>query len=77
MFTLQTNTMTLAFVTPKSNKAKNRFANLMDKHPECIVEQIKGNRAFLRSKNGKNFFWVDINNNDEWGVIFEKMVCHK
>jgi len=77
LFTLQTNTMTLAFVTPKSNKAKNRFANLMDKHPECIVEQIKGNRAFLRSKNGKNFFWVDVNNNDEWGVLFEKMVCHK
>jgi hypothetical protein len=61
--------MKLAFVTPKSNKAKNRFSNLMEKNPECIVEQIKDNRAFLRSKNGKNFFWVDINNNAHWGVV--------
>ncbi len=60
----------LAFVTPKSNKAKNRFANLMGSNPECIVEQIKGNRVFLRSTNGKNFFWVDIKNDAHWGLEF-------
>jgi hypothetical protein len=60
----------LAFVTPKSNKARNRFANLMDKNPECIVEQVVNNRVFLRSHNGRNFFWVSINNDTDWSVDF-------
>ena len=60
----------LAFVTPKSNKARNRFANLMNSNPECIVEQIKENRVFLRSLNGRNFFWVDIKNDIHWAVDF-------
>lgn len=59
-----------AFVTPKSKKAKNRFANLMDKNGECFVEQLKGNSAFLRSINGQNFFWVDMNNDPHWSVEF-------
>jgi len=63
-------TMELAFVTPKSNKARNRFANLMNSNPECIVEQINNNRAFLRSSNGRNFFWVSINNDTDWSVEF-------
>jgi hypothetical protein len=60
----------LAFVTPKSNKARNRFANLMDKNPECIVEQVVNNRVFLRSHNGRNFFWVNIQNDTDWAVDF-------
>lgn len=60
----------LAFVTPKSTKAKNRFCNLMDKNGECFVEQFKGNRAFLRSHNGRNFFWVDVQNDPHWAVDF-------
>jgi len=63
-------TMETAFVTPKSNKAKNRFANLMEGIDECFVEQIKENRVFLRSANGRNFFWVDINNDPHWSVEF-------
>ena len=59
-----------AFVTPKSKKAKNRFANLMQQNPECIVEQLKGNRVFLRSINGKNFFWVNIQTDTDWSVEF-------
>lgn len=60
----------LAFVTPKSKKAKNRFANLMGSNPDCIVEQIKDNCVFLRSHNGKNFFWVNIQNDPHWAVDF-------
>jgi hypothetical protein len=60
----------LAFVTPKSNKARNRFANLMNSNPECIVEQVVNNRVFLRSHNGRNFFWVSINNDTDWAVDF-------
>ena len=56
------------FVTPKSKKARNRFANLMGKDPECFVEQSKQNRLFLRSANGKNFFWVCITNDSDWEV---------
>ena len=59
-----------AFVTPKSKKAKNRFANLMDSIEECIIEQDKGDRLFLTSINGKNHFWVNINNDTDWEVDF-------
>ena len=60
----------LAFVVPKSKKAKNRFANLMNSNPECIVEQINNNRVFLRSANGRNFFWVNVQNDTDWAVDF-------
>ena len=62
--------LNLAFVTPKSNRAKNRFANLMEGNPDCVIEQIKENSVFLRSANGKNFFWVNIQNDPNWGVEF-------
>jgi predicted nucleic acid-binding Zn finger protein len=58
----------IAFVTPKSKKAKNRFANLMNYDPECIIEQDKGDRVFLTSKNGKNRFWVSILGDADWDL---------
>lgn len=58
----------IAFVTPKSKKAKNRFSNLMEKESECIIEQNKGDRVFLQSLNGKNFFWVNLHNDPNWQV---------
>ena len=58
--------MNTVFVTPKSKKSKNRFCNLMESNPECIIEQDKGNRVFLRSLNGKNFFWVNLQNDSDW-----------
>jgi hypothetical protein len=72
MFDLETfiPNKTKAFVIPKSKKAKNRFANLMDKNPECIVEQVVNNRVFLRSHNKGNTFWVSINNDTDWSVDF-------
>jgi len=57
-----------AFVAPKSSKAKNRFANLMDHNPECIVDKIEGNSVHLGSLNGRNFFWVTIPNDRHWNV---------
>lgn len=59
-----------AFVTPKSKKAKNRFANLMGNNDECVVEQHKGDCVFLRSFNGRNFFWVNLHNDPDWNVDF-------
>ena len=58
----------LAFVSPRSKKARNRFANLMQSNPECIIEQNKGDRVFLRSLNGKNFFWVNLHNDSNWSI---------
>ena len=58
----------IAFVTPKSKKAKNRFANLMNNDSECIIEQDKGDRVFLTSINGKNHFWVSLTNDKDWEV---------
>ena len=48
-------------VVPKSKKAKNRLANMMDNNDICIVEQDKGDgMLFLASQNGKYFFSVIV-----------------
>jgi hypothetical protein len=55
-------------VQPISKKAKNRFANLMSSDGTCIIEQITGDKLFLRSANNKNFFWVKIRNDENWSI---------
>lgn len=62
--------MQTAFVTPKSKKAKNRFANLMDSIDEVIVEQDKISKVFVTSVNRKNHFWVNLNNDPDWDIEF-------
>ena len=62
--------METAFVIPKSRKAKNRFANILQNDSECIVEQHKGDRVFLASANHKYFFWVNLINDKDWEVQF-------
>jgi len=59
-----------AFVTPKSSKAKNRFANLMDRNDECIIEQHRGDKVFLTSANGRNHFWVNLTSDKDWNIEF-------
>jgi hypothetical protein len=56
-------------VQPISKKAKNRMANQMQSCPHCIIEQHKGDRVFLRSMNGKNFFWVNVHNDQDWLLV--------
>jgi predicted nucleic acid-binding Zn finger protein len=58
----------IAFVTPKSKKAQNRFCNLMNRNDKCIVEQHQGTKVFLTSANGKNHFWVNLMNDEDWNV---------
>jgi hypothetical protein len=62
------NAMGIAFVIPVSKKAKNRIANLMDNNNQCIVEQIKKDKAFLVSMNSKYCFWVNLKNDSDWIV---------
>jgi hypothetical protein len=47
-------------VKPRSSKAKNRLANVMDKDPWCTVENRKDGALFLLSKNSKYCFWVGL-----------------
>jgi len=65
---LDENIMQLASVKPISNKAKNRFANLMDKIETCIIEQHIGNRVFFASMNRKYFFWATLDKDADWVI---------
>jgi len=57
-------------VKPKTSKAKNRFANMMDNLHSCRVEQRKDGQVFLASISGRYFFWMDENNEDtHWEII--------
>ena len=67
-------------VKPKSSKAKNRLANMMDGNPVCIVEQDSGSELFLAAENRKYFMWVSTRTGDNrfgdksdahWEVITE------
>jgi len=56
-------------VVPVSSKAKNRFANVMDKLHGCYVEQEHNDKLFLASINKKNFFWIDKENDPNWKIV--------
>jgi hypothetical protein len=55
-------------VTPVSSKAKNRFANQMEKFHSCQVEQETSDMFFLASLNRQYFFWVPKKGNDHWKI---------
>lgn len=56
-------------VHPKSSKAKNRFANQMDKLHSCRVEQRKDGLMFLASINNQYFFWLPEGGNEHWEIL--------
>lgn len=56
-------------VQPKSSKAKNRFANQMDKLHSCRVEKRGDGKMFLASISGKYFFWMNETGDDNWDII--------
>ena len=56
-------------VEPVSRKAKNRFANEMDKLHSCVVEKEDGQFLFLSSISGRYFFWMNEEIDDHWEVI--------
>jgi hypothetical protein len=55
-------------VSPLSSKAKNRFANQMEKFHSCLVEQETDDMLFLASLNKQYFFWVPKKGNEHWKV---------
>jgi hypothetical protein len=56
-------------VAPKSSKAKNRFANLMDKLHAMEVEQENDTQLFVVSINRKYCFWMLRENDPHWEII--------
>ena len=56
-------------VQPKSKKAKNRFANMMNNLHSCRVEKREHGRMFLASISGKYFFWMNETADDQWEGI--------
>ena len=63
--------MKTKFVTvqPRSKKAKNRFANMMDNLHSCKVQQEDEEKMFLESISGRYFFWFQKNNDPNWTLI--------
>ena len=63
--------MKTKFVTvkPKTSKAKNRFANLMDELHSCKVEKEDPEKMFLASISGRYFFWMQKENDTNWEII--------
>jgi len=53
-------------VIPKSSKAKNRFANMMDKLHGMEVEQETDTQLFLVSINRNYCFWFNKLNDPHW-----------
>tara|TARA_Y100000385_G_C12871407_1_gene541683 strand:+ start:337 stop:543 length:207 start_codon:yes stop_codon:yes gene_type:complete len=56
-------------VKPKSKKAKNRFANLMNGLHSCRIEKREDGKIFVASISGKYFFWMSESNDDHWDVV--------
>jgi hypothetical protein len=56
-------------VEPVSNKAKNRFANMMDNLHGCYVDNETETQLFLSSINKRYFFWIEKKNDSNWKII--------
>jgi len=56
-------------VKPKSKKAKNRFANMMNSLHSCRVEKREDGKLFLASISDRYFFWMNEQNDENWELI--------
>ena len=56
-------------VKPKSKKAKNRFANMMNGLHSCRVEKREDGKLFLASISDRYFFWMKEQNDENWELI--------
>ena len=56
-------------VQPKSSKARNRFANQMDKLHAMEVEQETDSQLFVVSINRRYCFWLNKENDPNWSII--------
>ena len=63
--------MKTKFVTvkPISNKATNKYYNMMDQLHSCRVEQEEVDRLFLTSITERYSFWMNKENDHNWQFI--------
>lgn len=59
----------LVFVQPRSQVAKDRFINKMNKLHSCYVKNRKDNKIFLESISGRYLFSMNENADDHWEII--------
>ena len=69
MTTIKAQKTEFLCVKPKTSKAKNRFANQMNKLHSCRVEKRQDGKVFLASISGKYFFWMNESSDDHWEFI--------
>jgi hypothetical protein len=55
-----------ATLKPLSNKAKNRFANVMGSNPNVVVEQVRDDAIFVVSANRAYSAWIKTPLNADW-----------
>lgn len=68
MITQMKSKQKMVSVTPLSSKAKNRFANIMDRFHACRIEQETESMFFLVSINGQYCFWIQKEGNEHWKI---------
>jgi len=56
-------------IKPKSSKAKNRFANIMQSLHAMEIEQETDDKLFLASINRQYFMWIPKQGNEHWEII--------
>ena len=56
-------------VTPKSKKAKNRFANIMESFHAMEIEQETDTQFFVVSLNRRYCFWLNKENDPHWNIV--------
>lgn len=56
-------------VSPKTNRARNRFINQMDSLHAMEVEQETDDKFFVVSINRRYCFWLEKHNDPNWKII--------
>jgi hypothetical protein len=56
-------------IEPISNKAKDRFINMMDSLHGCYVQEENDTQVFLASINKRYLFWMQKVNDQHWKVV--------
>ena len=57
------------YVRPKSDKARSRFVNKMDRLHSCRIDRREHGRVYLSSISGRYLFSMMENEDKHWEVI--------
>ena len=57
------------YVRPKSDEARSRFVNKMDRLHSCKVDNRQDGRVFLSSISGRYLFSIMESDDKDWEII--------